>query len=147
MSSAPSNRELEIALKVRRALDERAAALPAATTDRLTAARRAALARKKPEPVAAPVFVPAFAGAAGAYGPVVTPARQPAGRPYASLARRLLRAWPLALLLAGLVGIAYWEDMQRTAELADIDAAMLSDDLPLNAYLDHGFNAYLSHAH
>ncbi|WP_321873725.1 DUF3619 family protein [Burkholderia ubonensis] len=142
MSSAPSNRELEIALKVRRALDERAAALPAATTDRLAAARRAALARKKPEPVAAPVFVPAFAGAAGAYGPVVTPARQPV-----SLARRLLRAWPLALLLAGLVGIAYWEDMQRTAELADIDAAMLSDDLPLNAYLDHGFNAYLSHAH
>ncbi|CAG9188733.1 hypothetical protein BVI2075_1310016 [Burkholderia vietnamiensis] len=36
--------------------------------------------------------------------------------------------------------------MQRTAELADIDAAMLSDDLPLNAYLDHGFNAYLSRA-
>lgn len=142
MSSAPSNRELEIALKVRRALDERAAALPAATTDRLAAARQAALARKKPEPVAAPVFVPAFAGVAGAYGPAVTPARQPV-----SLARRLLRAWPLALLLAGLVGIAYWEDMQRTAELADIDAAMLSDDLPLNAYLDHGFNAYLSHAH
>ena len=44
-------------------------------------------------------------------------------------------------------GIAYWEDQQRTAELADIDAAMLSDDLPLNAYLDHGFNAYLSRAH
>ncbi|MEC4601291.1 DUF3619 family protein, partial [Burkholderia vietnamiensis] len=87
-----------------------------------------------------PVFVPAFAGAAGAYG---TP---PASRPRASFARRLLRAWPLALLLAGLVGIAYWEDMQRTAELADIDAAMLSDDLPLNAYLDHGFNAYLSRA-
>ncbi|KAB0630750.1 DUF3619 family protein, partial [Burkholderia territorii] len=70
----------------------------------------------------------------------------PASRPQTSFARRLLRAWPLALLLAGLVGIAYWEDMQRTAELADIDAAMLSDDLPLNAYLDHGFNAYLSHA-
>ncbi|MBN3750501.1 DUF3619 family protein, partial [Burkholderia sp. Se-20373] len=81
------------------------------------------------------------AGAAGAYGTA------PASRPQASLARRLLRAWPLALLLAGLVGIAYWEDMQRTAELADIDAAMLSDDLPLNAYLDHGFNAYLSRAH
>ncbi|EMH3231226.1 DUF3619 domain-containing protein, partial [Burkholderia multivorans] len=28
MSSAPANRELEFALKVRRALDERAAALP-----------------------------------------------------------------------------------------------------------------------
>ena len=139
MSSAPVNREHEFALKVRRALDERAAALPAATTDRLAVARGAALARKKPEPATAPVFVPAFAGAA-AYG---TP---PASRPQTSFARRLLRAWPLALLLAGLVGIAYWEDMQRTAELADIDAAMLSDDLPLNAYLDHGFNAYLSHA-
>ncbi|AOK53346.1 DUF3619 family protein [Burkholderia stagnalis] len=142
MSSAPSNREHEFALKVRRALDERAAALPAATTDRLAAARQAALARKKPEPVAAPVLVPAFAGAAGGYAP---PRMSP--HPPASFARRLLRAWPLALLLAGLVGIAYWEDMQRTAELADIDAAMLSDDLPLNAYLDHGFNAYLSHAH
>ncbi|WP_049019735.1 DUF3619 family protein, partial [Burkholderia cenocepacia] len=101
----------------------------------------AALARKKPEAATAPVFVPAFAGAAGAYGPT------PANRRPTSFARRLLRAWPLALLLAGLVGIAYWEDMQRTAELADIDAAMLSDDLPLNAYLDHGFNAYLSRAH
>ena len=138
MSSA--NREHEFALKVRRALDERASALPAATTDRLAVARRAALARKKPEAATAPVFVPAFAGAAGAYGPT------PANRPPTSFGRRLLRAWPLALLLAGLVGIAYWEDMQRTAELADIDAAMLSDDLPLNAYLDHGFNAYLSHA-
>ncbi|VWB92371.1 DUF3619 family protein [Burkholderia lata] len=141
MSSAPANREHEFALKVRRALDERAADLPAATTDRLAVARRAALARKKPEAATVPVFVPAFAGAAGAYGTA------PASRPQASFARRLLRAWPLALLLVGLVGIAYWEDMQRTAELADIDAAMLSDDLPLNAYLDHGFNAYLSRAH
>ncbi|MDF0500987.1 DUF3619 family protein, partial [Burkholderia cenocepacia] len=57
MSSA--NREHEFALKVRRALDERAAALPAATTDRLAVARRAALARKKPEAATAPVFVPA----------------------------------------------------------------------------------------
>lgn len=45
-----------------------------------------------------------------------------------------------------MIGVTYWENMQRAAELADIDAAMLSDNLPLNAYLDHGFNAYLSHA-
>ena len=48
MSNAPETREHEFALKVRRALDERAAALPADTTDRLAAARRAALARRKP---------------------------------------------------------------------------------------------------
>ncbi|MDK2567980.1 DUF3619 family protein, partial [Burkholderia pseudomallei] len=50
MSSAPATKEeLDFALKVRRALDERAASLPAATADRLAAARRAALARKKPD--------------------------------------------------------------------------------------------------
>src|SRR5229473_1549380 len=60
---------------------------------------------------------------------------------------RLALAWPLLALVIGLAGIAYWEDQQRTAELADIDAAMLSDNLPLDAYLDHGFNAYLTRNH
>jgi hypothetical protein len=57
-----------------------------------------------------------------------------------------LRIWPVVALVGGIAVIAYWENLQRSAELADIDAAMLSDDLPLNAYLDHGFNAYLSRA-
>ncbi len=52
--------------------------------------------------------------------------------------------WPMFALVAALIGVAYWEDQQRIADTADIDAAMLSDELPLNAYLDHGFNAYLS---
>jgi Na+/proline symporter len=55
--------------------------------------------------------------------------------------------WPLAALVIGIAGIAYFEDQQRKAELADIDAAMMSDSLPLDAYLDHGFNAYLSRDH
>ena len=139
--SSLETKELEFARQVRRALDENAASIPAATVDRLAAARRAALARKKPEAVSAPVFVPSFAG-------------MPAGMPQTELPqrrrsplRRFALAWPLIALVVSLVGIAYWEDQQRTAELADIDAAMLSDDLPLNAYLDHGFNAYLSRAH
>jgi hypothetical protein len=28
-------------------------------------------------------------------------------------------------------------------KLAELDAAVLADELPLTAYLDHGFNAYL----
>ena len=36
------------------------------------------------------------------------------------------------------------EQQERIADLAEIDAAVLSDELPLDAYLDHGFNAYLS---
>ncbi|NIF69181.1 DUF3619 family protein, partial [Burkholderia sp. Ap-962] len=42
MSSAPELKELEFALKIRRALDERAAELPPSAADRLAAARRAA---------------------------------------------------------------------------------------------------------
>jgi hypothetical protein len=137
--SSPETKELEFGRQMRRALDETAASIPAATVDRLAAARRAALTRKKPETVSAPVFVPAFAGTGMPQGGLPQRRRSPL--------RRFALAWPLAALVVSLVGIAYWEDQQRTAELADIDAAMLSDDLPLNAYLDHGFNAYLSRAH
>ncbi|WP_207001236.1 DUF3619 family protein [Trinickia mobilis] len=138
MSSAPDTKELEFALKVRRALDENAANLPVSAVDKLAAARRTALARKKPEAVTAPALAPVFAHAGM---PV------PAGAPRrVSPLRRLLRVWPLVALVLGVAAVAYWEDVQRAAELADIDAAMLSDDLPLNAYLDHGFNAYLSRA-
>jgi len=141
--SSQETKELEFARQVRRALDENAASIPPATVDRLAAARRAALARKKPETVSAPVFAPALAGAGlpGGMSHGELPQRR------RSPLRRFALAWPLAALVVSLVGIAYWEDQQRTAELADIDAAMLSDDLPLNAYLDHGFNAYLSRAH
>jgi Protein of unknown function (DUF3619) len=137
--SSLETKELEFARQMRRALDENAASIAPATVDRLAAARRAALARKKPEAVSAPVFVPAFAGAGMPQLELPQRRRSPL--------RRFALAWPLVALVVSLVGIAYWEDQQRTAELADIDAAMLSDDLPLNAYLDHGFNAYLSRAH
>jgi Protein of unknown function (DUF3619) len=145
MSSSLDTKELEFARQVRRALDENAASISPATVDRLAAARQVALARKKPDTVAitAPVFVPALAGvgALGGMPQVELPQRRH------SRFSRFALAWPLAALVVSLVAIAYWEDQQRTAELADIDAAMLSDDLPLNAYLDHGFNAYLSRAH
>ncbi|HEY4299114.1 MAG TPA: DUF3619 family protein [Paraburkholderia sp.] len=139
--SSLETKELEFARQVRRALDETAANIAPATVDRLGAARRAALARKKPETVSAPVFVPALAEMPAGLPQVEFPQRR------RSPLRRFALAWPLAALVVSLIGIAYWEDQQRTAELADIDAAMLSDDLPLNAYLDHGFNAYLSRAH
>src|SRR5258708_2150931 len=53
--SSLETKELEFARQVRRALDENAASIPSATVDRLAVARRAALARKKPETVSAPV--------------------------------------------------------------------------------------------
>ncbi|PLZ01081.1 DUF3619 domain-containing protein [Burkholderia sp. WAC0059] len=141
MSSALETKELEFARELRRALDENAARIAPAAAARLAAARQVALTRKKTAPesvrVAAPVFV--MAGV-----PAGLPAQLPRRR--SPLARFVL-AWPLVALVAGIFFIAYWENQQRAAELADIDAAMLSDDLPLTAYLDHGFNAYLSRTH
>lgn len=51
--SSLENTELEFARQLRRALDENTASLPPATVERLAAARRAALVRKKPEAVSA----------------------------------------------------------------------------------------------
>ncbi|MGA7782305.1 MAG: DUF3619 family protein, partial [Paraburkholderia sp.] len=58
MSSSLETKELEFARQVRRALDENAASMSPATVDRLAVARRAALARKKAEPVAVTVAAP-----------------------------------------------------------------------------------------
>jgi uncharacterized protein DUF3619 len=50
---------------------------------------------------------------------------------------------PMALLIFGLVAIGQWRDTQQAAEIEEIDAAVLSGDLPLDAYLDKGFDAWL----
>jgi hypothetical protein len=134
MSSAVDTKEREFAWAIRRALDESAANLPQPTLERLALARRTALKRKKTESQHEFVLVPAHAMSAG-FSLGDAP-RRPFGR--------FKLVWLALALVASLAAIAYWEDQQRLDETADIDTAMLSDELPLNAYLDHGFNAYLS---
>jgi hypothetical protein len=122
--------DINLAYKLRHALNENLDALPASTTERLAAARAHALARKKPD------------------------ARRSAqqGRPllnmHAMLSMaglgRVAVAIPLLATVFGLAGIYEYEQQQRIAELAELDAAVLSDELPLTAYLDDGFNAYLA---
>ena len=50
---------------------------------------------------------------------------------------------PLALLVVGLMGIAHVHDRNQIAAVAEVDAALLSDDLPTAAYTDPGFAEYL----
>jgi len=126
--------DINLAYKIRHALNEKLDDLPASTTDRLAAARAVALARKKAD---APLR-----------------SQQLATRPRFDVAyfsalfstpwmARAAAIVPLVAMVAGLVGVYHVEQEQRVAELADLDAAVLSDDLPLTAYTDHGFNAYL----
>lgn len=56
-------------------------------------------------------------------------------------ARNLLM---MALLVLSLVGITYWQAViQPSNEIAEIDASLLTGDLPINAYLDSDFEAWL----
>jgi hypothetical protein len=50
---------------------------------------------------------------------------------------------PTAMLLLGLLAIHTWQQSQTVQELEEIDAAVLTSDLPIDAYLDRGFDAWL----
>ena len=124
--------DINLAYKLRHALNENLDALPASTLERLAAARARALARKKPD----------------------APRRQgrPSHAPYRSVHAmlsmsglgRIAAALPLLAAGFGLAGLYHYEQQQRIAELAELDAEVLADELPLTAYLDDGFNAYLA---
>lgn len=127
--------DLNFAYKVRHALNDKLDELPAATTDRLAQARKLALARKKAHvevPLAVRVVKTELAAAGGGL------------LSHFDWLGRWGMLVPALALVIGMVGIYQYEQQERIADLAEIDAAVLSDELPLDAYLDHGFNAYLT---
>jgi hypothetical protein len=48
-----------------------------------------------------------------------------------------------AALILGLVGIQFWQQQPSVEEIEEIDAAILTGDLPINAYLDKSFDTWL----
>jgi len=133
MNYAKEKAEIDFAYKVRRAMTESAENIPESTLERLAKARELALSKQKPEGAAA---VLAFSGAlAGNNG------RSISQRPWL---RKLLFSLPLIVLAVGLYSIYEHEQQQQINDLAEIDAAVLVDELPPDAYVDNGFNAYLN---
>ena len=104
--------------------------IPQNVKDRLYAARMKALSLRKPEKVRLQKQV--LAGSA---------------RNWTSGSNSLWDTvgWiaPLAVLVFGLIGIAQWQDDSRINDIAEVDAALLSDDVPPDAYADSGFMAFL----
>lgn len=47
-----------------------------------------------------------------------------------------------ALLVLSLIGISYWQFVMSN-DVAEIDVSLLTSELPINAYLDSGFDAWL----
>ncbi|MEO8525860.1 MAG: DUF3619 family protein [Caldimonas sp.] len=56
---------------------------------------------------------------------------------------RIASALPLVALIGGLVLIQDWQTRSQISVAAEVDAALLGDDLPINAYRDAGFVEYL----
>jgi len=121
--------EHELARKIIEHLDHGTAHLEPETRERLAAARKVALShyRAQPETVG---------GLAWAGQVIARYADHPLHH-----TRLLATAAVIAILLAG---VAYWQATGPAAnDLAEIDMGLLTDELPLNAYLDKGFDSWL----
>ncbi len=103
--------------------------LPREISERLRAARTQAVARRKVVRVlqAAPAMLPN--GSTATLG--------------GGWWTRIGAIIPLIALVAGLVVITSLQEDSRTNELAEVDAALLTDDLPPAAYTDPGFAQFL----
>jgi hypothetical protein len=112
--------------RIKRTLNEGLSLNPRVVT-RLERAREAALSRQQVEQ---PSFISAWASELT--GPTGTPRRL--------LSSLLLPALVLAL---GLFVVDYWHQAESTRETVEIDEAVLMGELPIDAYLDAGFDAWL----
>ncbi len=120
---------LQVAARLSDAADE----LPYDISERLRAARAQALGKRKIAVMQTATSV-AASGSAG----VLTFGNEPLG-----WWGRAAAALPLVALVVGLITIDTIQNDRRANELAEIDAALLTDDLPPAAYTDPGFAQFL----
>lgn len=125
--------EFAFACKVRQALNQNLEQLPASAIDRLASVRNEAIKRKKRNALLeARVSQRTPAGHVGHF---FDDARSWAGS--------IGLAIPVIAVAVGLFGIYQSQQRQCITETAEIDTQIMTDELPLVAYLDKGFNTYL----
>jgi hypothetical protein len=120
---------LRIAARLSDAADE----LPYDVSERLRAARVQALGKRKITATRTATSVAMSGGAA-----TLT-----FGNEHLNWWDRVVAVLPLLALVLGLITINIIQNDNRTSELAEIDAALLTDDLPPTAYTDPGFAQFL----
>jgi hypothetical protein len=121
--------EARFARRLAARLSEGSEALPHDISERLRFAREQALQRAR--------------AASGVPAAMPAPAGPSLGGGGTGFWWRLASVLPGIVLVAGLVLIEIQHDDEVTRTAADIDAALLSDDLPPTAYTDPGFAEYL----
>lgn len=115
-------------------LDTSARDLPHDISERLRVARLRAMDRYRT--AQSTVLAPVALGSGGA-------AILGGGDEDRGLWPRLVSLIPLLALVAGLIALQVMGSDSFTEELAEIDAAILTDDLPPDAYADPGFAQFL----
>jgi hypothetical protein len=132
--------EEELAGKLRTYLDQAAAELRPGLAYRLQQARAQALGRLAENAQSAPSGQ--LAGARGLVGAGAAGGYLKTGddRPVLSPARLWVAAGLLALAI---LGWQQWMAWQELAEVEDLDAQILTSDLPIDALVDRGFHLFL----
>ena len=153
--------QARFALRVTARLDEGSQGLPHDITERLRIAREQAIEAARQARLGviaagevAPVVATAVAGV-NAQGAAVLGGWNEAGRARQpsrgrrlddgplSWGWRLATALPVLALVAGLWLVHAYHDQEKAEATADIDTAILTDDLPPDAYADPGFEEFL----
>ena len=119
------NNQEEQARRIVELLDDSTQQVSAEQRSRLAEARKLALERYHHEPVLAPAWAGAISGFTE--------------RPLFGV-RYVI---PVAALVLGLLGVAYVHNGGLSNDTADIDVGLLTDELPIDAYLDQGFDSWL----
>ena len=120
----PQN-EAQFGNKVRLILNQ-GLQLDAVDTGRLKAARERALAHQRAELNPALAWADDLLGRFDGWG---------------GLSLRVLL--PIAAMVVAAAGLYTWQQNQRAAEIEEVDARLLTDELPIDAYLDRGFQNWL----
>ena len=118
--------------------------LPYVVTERLRAARVQALAARKREaqPLRA-LHTETSTSALGIHHDGSLSLGGASGDNTPLWVRRLLTALPLVALAGALTFIGIEQDSRATIDVAEVDAALLTSDLPPAAFTDLGFQQYL----
>lgn len=119
-------------LKVAARLSDAVDSLPYDIAERLRAARVQALGKRKVVSRTVAAVNQSGGGATLSFG-----------SDHLSWWDRVAATLPLLILILGLIAINVVQNDRRANELAEIDAALLTDDLPPTAYADPGFTQFL----
>ena len=133
--------QAQFASKVVARLAQGANDVPHDISERLRVARMQALAqRKKPQIQSQLATAPSIqmSGNAAVFG-----LGGGLGDEKFSIFNRLASFLPILALLIGLIAVNNMQNDDRASELAEVDSALLTDDLPPAAYVDPGFTHFL----